>query len=71
MGGRAWAPPWDKGSCGPRKRSGRPVAKLSSFAYLPNITYDTLSVREAGAPSKSRRRSACLAFHNMRGSATK
>jgi hypothetical protein len=49
MGGRAWTPPWDKGGCARRKRSGRLVAKPSSFAYLPNITYDTLSVREAGA----------------------
>jgi len=47
------------------------LAEPFGAAYLPNTTCDTLSVREAGDLRESRRRSACLAFHNMRGSATK
>jgi len=70
MGGRS-TPPWDKEAAPAGGFPAGSMAKLSGYAYLPNITYVTLSVREAGALVESRRRSACLAFHNMRGCATK
>ena len=48
MGGRS-TPPWDKGGRACRRLPAGSMAKLSGYAYLPNITYVTLSVREAGA----------------------